>query len=133
MTTGVDIVGALLLADTGLLARVPVDSIKAAKLPDGITLPALLVRLVSQVSRQTLTRQAKTRRIDRVSVTVRAASYEEQTEIIALVQNCCAGVTAAGIAGGERVAVLDAGQGPDLLGPGDSFEQAQDFRVSYDA
>lgn len=132
MTTGVDIIGEILLGNSALLARVPAESIKAGKLPDGIALPALLVRRVSKVSRQTLKREAKTRKVDRISVTVRAASYDDQTEIIALVEDCCVGVTADAIAGGERVSVLDAGTGPDLLGPGDSFEQAQDLRVSYD-
>jgi hypothetical protein len=132
MTTGVDIVGEILLRNAALLAKVPADRIKAGKLPDGIDLPALLVRRVSKIKRQTLRRGSKTRKIDRVSVTVRAASYREQVDIIALVEDCCSDVTG-DLAGAERVAVLDAGGGPDLLGPGDSFEQAQDFRVSYDA
>lgn len=132
MTTGVDIIGAILQADTALLARVPADRIKAGKLPEGIALPALLVRRVSKISRQPLKRGAKTRKVDRVAVTVRAASYRDQAAIIGLVEDCGVGVTG-NIAGGERVAVLDAGTGPDVTGPGNSFEQTTDFRVSYDA
>ena len=130
--TGADIIGALLRADSALLARVPEASIKAGRLPDGITPPALLVRVISSVERQALRRGAATRTVDRVSVTVRAGSYRDQTAIIALVKARCAGRTG-NIGGGRNVAILTAGTGPDINGPGDSFEQAQDFRVSFDA
>jgi hypothetical protein len=31
------------------------------------------------------------------------------------------------------VSILTAGTGPDVAGPNDSYEQTQDFRVSFDA
>ena len=37
------------------------------------------------------------------------------------------------IGGALRVSILTAGLGPSLNGPGNSFEQTQDFRVSWDA
>lgn len=132
MTTGVDIVGALLRAYPALIAVVAVPSIKAGALPDGTPLPAILVRRVSKVSRQQLVRGPLTRKVDRVAVAVRAASYREQVAIIGLIEDCCVGQTG-DIGGGLRVSILDAGTGPDVRGPADSFEQTQDLRVSYDA
>lgn len=132
MKTGVDIIGSLLLADLNLINRYPPATIKAGLLPDRVTLPALLVRLVSSVERQPLKRGATTRTTDRVSVTVRAASYDEQVELIGLVKKCCAGRTG-DIGGGSSVSILTAGTGPDLIGPAASFEQSQDFRVGFDA
>jgi len=130
--TGVDIIGALLTGYAPLLAVVPLERIKAGMLPDGVTLPALLVRDVSSVERQSLRRGATTRTTDRVSVTVRAANYRDQKAIIALVKDCCAGKVGA-IGGAAAASVLTAGTGPDLIGPAMTFEQSQDFRVSFDA
>jgi hypothetical protein len=130
--TGPDIIGARLLAHAPLLGRVPVEHIKGGMLPDGIGLPAILVRTVSLIDRQTLAREDWVRSTARVSVTVRAASYVDQTDIIAMVRSCCPGAFAA-IGGAMRVSILTDSLGPDLIGPGNSFEQAQDFKVSFDA
>ena len=130
--TGVDIIGALLRDDDAVVGRVPLDRIKAGVLPDNVLLPALLVRLVSSVERHRLKRAATTRTVDRVSVTVRAGSYDDQVAIIDLVKKCCAGVTG-DVGGGAAVSILTAGTGPDLIGPAASFEQSQDFRVGFDA
>ena len=69
---------------------------------------------------------------ERVSVAVRAASYREQVAAIKAIRRSSAGVI------GDyppvmRVSILTAGTGPDMRGPADSFEQTQDFRVSFDA
>ena len=130
--SGVAIVGDLLRGYAQLLEVVPADRIKAGRLPDGVALPALLVRKVSSVDRQPLKRGADVRETERVSVTVRAKSYREQVAVIKLVRTCCAGKTG-NLAGFARTSVLTAGTGPDIAGPGDSFEQTQDFRVSFDA
>lgn len=130
--TGASIVGTLLRDDTEIATAVPAERLKLGALPDNIPLSAILLRIVSSIERQTLVRGAKTRTVDRVSVTVRAASYREQTRLIGLVKKCCAGRTG-DVGGGQSVSILTAGTGPDLRGPGDSFEQTQDFRVSHDA
>lgn len=129
--TGGDIIVDLLNAYAPLGAVVPATRIKLGALPDGMTLPALLVRTVSSIDRQTLKRRARVRQTDRTSVTVRAASFREQRAIIALVRAACAGRTG-DLSSATGVSVLTAGLGPDLLGPGDSFEQAQDFKVSFE-
>ena len=130
--TGVDIIGALLRESAAVQALVPAERIKAGRLPDDVALPALLVAVTSEMERQQLKRGATTRTTQRVSVTVRAASYRDQREAIHLVRDCCAGRTG-DVGGGSRVSILTAGAGPDLDGPGNTFERTQDFRVSYDA
>lgn len=129
---GSDIIGALLIKEPDLAAIAAADGIKAGRLPDATSLPALLVRVISSVDRQPLERDNIVRRTDRVSVTVRARSHTERQQIIAAVRRCCAGKVGA-IGGGNNVSILTAGMGPDVNGPGDSFEKAQDFRVSWDA
>lgn len=132
MTSGVDIVGGLLREDDLVTARVPSAQIKAGRLPDGVALPALLVRSISKIERQPLKKTATVRVAERVSVTVRAASYREQTEVMKLVRDCLRGWLGS-LGDAQRASILTAGTGPDLLGPGDSFEQSDDFRVTYDA
>ena len=130
--SGIQIVGALLQNDANLTQKVPPERMKAGKLPDSVVLPALLLRSISLVERQTLKRGHTVRTAERIAVTVRAASYRDQAAIIRMIRAACAGRQGI-IAGFSGVAVHSAGTGPDLLGPGDSFEQTQDFRVSYDA
>lgn len=129
--TGADILGALLYDYPPLLAVVPVERIKGGRLPPDTPLPALLVRTISSVDRPRLKRGFADRVLDRVSVTVRAASYDDQIRTLDLVVEACSHQRGA-IAGAANVSVLTAGRGPDLSGPGDSFEQAQDFRIGFD-
>lgn len=132
VVAGVEITGSLLRAAAAVTALVPDDRIKAGALPEQAPLPAILIRSVSSVERDILKRGASTRTIDRVAVTVRAASYREKGQLIKLINIALAGMTG-DIGGGLRVSILSAGIGPDLRGPGNSFEQTHDFRVSYDA
>ncbi len=128
--TGADIIGALVLATPAIINEIPATRIKLGKLPDNIELDALLIRTVSSVERRTLKRGATVRTIDRVSATVRAASYRNQAAMILLLKNALAGRTG-NIGGGTSVSVLHAGTGPDVNGPGNSFEQTIDFKVSF--
>lgn len=128
--TGVDIVGALLRAEAAERPVAP-DSVKAGMLPEGMALPALLVRSVSTIERLRLKRGTVVRTVERVSVTVRAASYREQVAIMKWARARCSGWVG-NMAPAERISILFAGIGPDLLGPGNSFEQGTDFRVSFD-
>ena len=130
--SGSAIIAELLRADVALAALVPAERIKGGRLPDGIALPALLVRTISGTEWQALERGATVPTTDRVAVAVRAESYREQRALIRLIVAACAGRTGS-IAGFDSVAVLTAGTGPDGIGPGDSYEQTQDFRVSFDA
>lgn len=129
--TGAEIMGVLFLANQPLTAAVAEQAIKAGRLPDGVTLPSVLVRTVSLIDRQPLRRQGWIRSIARVSAMVRATSYEEQIGIIGLVRGIPLGAVGT-IGTAQNVVVLTAGLGPDVIGPGDTFEQTQDFRVAFD-
>lgn len=129
--TGAELAAILLRADTTVTARVPQAHIKLGALPEGAPLPALLVRTVSSSPAQFLRRGSMQRETARVSVLVRAASYREQVAIMKAVRRCCADWTG-DMAPAERVAILAAGDGPDVIGPSNSFEQTTDFRVSFD-
>ncbi|MBT2242684.1 hypothetical protein JQK15_03960 [Sphingobium sp. BHU LFT2] len=129
---GSDIIGALMGEYQPLLDLVPVTQIKAGLLPDDSPLPAIVVSGISVVDRQPLKRLALVRRTERVSVTVLARSHVERQAIIAAVRKCCAGRTG-NVGDALNVAVITAGTGPDVNGPGGRFERAQDFKVSFDA
>lgn len=130
-TDGTGIIGALLRDHEALTSIVPVGNIKRGRLPDNISLPALVVTEISQVERHALVRGTTVRTVDRVAVAGRFASNEQRTKVMEIVKQCCAGRTGT-IAGAANVSILTAGRGPDLNGPGDSFEKTADFRVSYD-
>ncbi|NVD43484.1 tail completion protein gp17 [Qipengyuania atrilutea] len=128
--SGVDIIGALLLADTAVTDFVPPSMIKAGRLPDGVSSRSLVVRSISLVERVTLKREALVRVRERVSVTIRAANYDDQKALTKLVRDACAGRTGT-IANFDAVSVIAAGTGPDVNGPADTFEKAQDFMVGF--
>jgi hypothetical protein len=128
--TGADIITALLRQDSAGVAMTPIEWIKMGQLPATVTLPVLLVRVVSSSDRQPLKWTPQTRMTDRVSVTVRADTYRDQVKAMKLVRAACGGRTG-DIADARAVSVLTAGKGPDLSGPGNTFEQACDFRVSF--
>lgn len=115
-----------------LLEDLPEAVVKLGRLPDGVGLPALLVRTVSEIERQPLKRQGWVRRVERVAVAIRARSYREQKALLRAINAACVGPKG-DVAGCRNVSILAAGVGPDVDGPGGSFEQTHDFRVSFDA
>lgn len=129
---GVDIVGALLLDSDAVVSQVPAANIKAGLLTEDAGLDALLVREISSTEEPRLKRGAVVRYVDRVSVTVRARTYVAMDSIKIAVRGACAGFTGS-MYGAANIAITSAGGGPDLIGPGNTFEKAVDFRVTYDA
>lgn len=129
---GVEIIGNLLRNFSGFTSIIEVGNIKAGALPDNAPLPALLIRSVSTPDRPLLDGSQRAPTFERVSVTVRAGNYREQRAIMALVKTCCAGKFG-NIPGVTRWSVTGAGKGPDLRGPGNSFEAGRDFKVFYSA
>lgn len=128
---GCTIIGTLLRQSADLVAVVAAPSIKEGAIPKGAPLPLVLLENVSSVEpNQTLCRPDNPLTVDRVAVTIRSASVRERKLIRWLVMRACAGKTG-NIAGAKNVAILAAGAGPDLRGPGDSFDKIQDFRVTY--
>lgn len=130
---GCTIIGTLLRGDAGIINIVPATNIAEGAPPRGAQLPIILIESTSSVEPgQPLVRGAAVMTVDRVAVTIRAASHRDRKRIRALVVACCAGKTGS-IAGASNVSVLTAGAGPDLRGPADSFDRTQDFRVFYNA
>jgi hypothetical protein len=129
--SGASIIGNLLREDDGVGTLVADDSIKAGRLPDNAPLPALLIRTISSVEQPMLVRTGYVRMTDRIAVTIRAADYRCKETLRKLVLACCAGVTG-DVPGFDNVVIDNAGLGPDLNGPSNTFEQTQDFKVSYD-
>ena len=132
--SGSEIVGKLLRDNAALTQKVAASAIKGGRLADTEALPVLLVRSLSIVDRQSLALEAMVRTTERVSVTVRADSYRERKAIMDLLRSAGrAGIAIAAMGIARNISVLTAGAGPELNGPGDSFERNQDFYVSYDA
>lgn len=128
---GVEIIASLLREHADLTAIIPAASIKGGALGDGEI--GILVRSVSVIDWQPLAHEAIVHSTERVSATVRAKSYREQVGAMKLIRRACAGITNATIGTATQVAVLTAGTGPDVNGPANTFEKAQDFRVSFNA
>lgn len=126
------IVGTLLRDFADLTAIVPVDGIKEEAVPANTPLPVLPIESVSIVERHPLKRGQTTRTIERVSVNIRAASHRDRKRIRLLVIDACAGKFG-DIAGAKSVSIITAGAGPNMRGPGDSYDRRQDFKVTYDA
>ena len=129
--TGVEIVGTLLRQRPALTAIVAAEWIKAGSLSEDAPLPSLLVRTVSLTDWQTLRVGAMIRSTGRIGVAVRAVSYAQQLVLIREVRRLHGFTGDLGEA--RRIAIRTNGLGPDMRGPGGSFEQTQDFRVSFDA
>jgi hypothetical protein len=131
--TGAEIIGELLRTDEPLTAVVREEAIKGGKLSDDEAVPVLLVRSISIVDRQTLALEEKVHVTERVSVTVRAGSYRQRATIMPLVRSAGrAGLVIPAMDNATNISVLTAGAGPELMGPGDTYERNQDFTVSYD-
>lgn len=129
---GADIAGALLREYADLISIVPAAQIKISTLPEGASLPHILLSTVSSVERKPLKRGATVRTTDRIAVRVRASSLREVRVIRRLVVRCCAGRTG-DIGGGSAVSITTDGAGPEGRGADNAFERTQDLRVSFDA
>lgn len=131
---GAEIMGDVLRKNVALTSVVRAPAIKGGRLADEEGLPVLLVRSLSIVDRQALALEAMVRTTERISVTVRAASYRDRKAIMGLLRSAGrAGMVIDALDDARNISVLTAGAGPELNGPGNSFERNQDFYVSYDA
>ncbi|MEH3121082.1 MAG: hypothetical protein PGN16_03735 [Sphingomonas phyllosphaerae] len=124
------IVGTLLRANTTLIEIIPEEWIKIAELPEDAPMDAILIRSVSLIERQFLSVGSVYQCSERVSVAVRTSKYRPQEAILRLVRQSCHGFTGA-LLDATAISIRTDGRGPDLRGPGGSFEKTQDFRVAY--
>lgn len=132
MSGGVDIVRALLSADSAVLALVPVGRIGAGVLPGSTQLPAIGLAQISGVDRNIASQGAKVNVTQRIQVTVMAADYVRQEQVIKAVRKACR--DQAGTLGGyTNVSVLTDGTGADFqFGSGAGiYMKTQDFKVNF--
>lgn len=143
--SAVKIIRALLAADTIVSALVPSSRIIAGVLPQGVVLPAVAVTEVSRVDRDSLKPGSFAHSTSRVQVTVIAASYPVQKQLLEAVRHACRdklGVLDSTVVGDWQtyflhigisgVSVLLAGTGPDFNDSVTGFYmQSQDFKVSF--
>lgn len=128
--SAVMIMRALLVGHAPLVALVPQVRIVAGDVPDG-DLPAIGIREISAVEKDTVARAGNTLITSRVQVTVYAASYPQQKAILkaAKLGN---GVFTGQVAGFAVRSVLRDMIGPDMGNPAiPTFEQSRDFKVTF--
>ena len=121
----------LLENDAALVAVVPAASQFAGLIPQGTALPALAITSVSTVRRQEV--NADNFCIERVQVTVHAATYPQQKQVLALVR--AALPRRPGTVNGVEVdSILKDATGPDFRNDAVDppiFMGEQDFIVRY--
>lgn len=128
---GVAAMRALLVADAGVTALAPATRISAGDLPQGVTLPAISIDLISSTDRN-IPSQGATRHVsDRVQITTLAATYPALKSLQEAVKTACADKFPA-VAGISNVTVHTQNQGPDFRDEENSVRMGtQDFRVTY--
>ncbi len=130
--SGVDVIGALLLADRAITALVPEEQIKAGMLPEGSPPTGIVLKRISRpLHVQPLSAGAMRRFRERVQVTVQAPNYELQDRLVDLVTSACSD-RIGDIGGVTAVSVLYAGTGPDFMDEDATlFMGSVDFFVSF--
>lgn len=129
--SGVAVVRALLVASAPLTSVVSAARISAGVLPVGTAIPSIGVMEVSSSDRNKPKPGLTTHVRDRVQVTVMAANYVQQKQLIRLVRSACKNYIG-DIAGVTEVTVHTDGRGPDFddVDAG-LYMQTQDFLVEF--
>lgn len=128
---GVAVLRNLLANNADLTALVPASRIQAGVLPQGTPLPSISITQVSGRDMNIPSPGPTRHVIDRVQVTVLAASYPAQKQIQAAVKDAAADKfpDASGI---SRVVVHTDGRGPDFMSEdANIYLGTADFRISY--
>jgi hypothetical protein len=120
----------LLSTSAALVAVVPATRIQAGDLPQGVALPAIGITHVSGIWRQEISKQSKSC-LARVQVTVLAASYAQQKQIIELVRDAVPRTH--GVVNGVQIdSILRQPDGPDMSDPAlGLYIQTQDYMVNF--
>ena len=119
----------LLANNAPLNAQVPAVRVIGGVLPQGIELPAISVTHVSTVRPQMVNAASKLC-VSRVQVTVMAASYQSQKDVMALVR--AALPRSRGSVNGVAVdSILIDIEGPDFTDEAGLYMGSIDYRVTY--
>lgn len=130
--SGVAVIQYLLAHAAAVTTVVPADRIVGGDVPLGMAYPAIGVKSVGAVGRNT-TAMTSARRLmtERVQVTVVAKTYKQKKTIHALIAAACPN-TRGTVNGVDCDSVIPDSEGPDL---DDSetgiYQQSQDFFVKY--
>ena len=122
----------LLVADAALTALVPASRIQADVMPLDTALPAIALQSISIVD-QNIPSPGPTRFVrERVQVTVMAANYSSQREVLEAVRHAAADQINFDAAGITNVTVHTENMGPDGIANGTNIRtRSQDFMVRY--
>jgi len=129
--SGVSVIRALLVASSGLTDIVPATKIFAGVVPLKTAVPAISVGQVSGTENLTVKMATRPMRVERVQVTVEAASYKQQKEVLELVREAC--VRGSGNVNGVTLdSILPDGEGPDFMDHDTKvYFQSRDFIVKW--
>lgn len=132
--SGVTVIRHLLASDAAILALVPDTRIMGGPLPLKTALPAIGVSRISTVERTTVS-MAGTRKMQtqRVQVTIHAATYLQQGQLVGLVRLACINRNGT-VNGVDLDSILPGGEGPDGFEPDPGiYQQTMDFIVKWRA
>ncbi len=129
--SGVAIIRYQLIFDYSVVNVVPESRIMAGTLPINTELPAISIKQVSGSEFKTIKRSGEQLAIERIQVTVLAASYVQQKETIELIRNALP--TVRGIVNDIYVDSIEHElDGPDLYSENPViYEQSIDYIVRY--
>lgn len=131
--SGVAALRSRLAGNAALIAVVPAARIFSGVIPLKTTLPAIGLTQISGVEEPTVAMRqlGKQLRTDRVQVTIEAASYPSQKQILELVRAACGHFTGA-VNGVDLLSIRPAGQGPDFYDADTQiYTQSCDFMVAW--
>jgi hypothetical protein len=127
---GVPIALEVAMAPGPIADRVPDEQIWGGSVPQGTPLPILLFLSITSNDHATVAPGERVRTTDRVRVAVRADTYQEKADLLALVQACFRDRIGAW-AGTEANTIHLDGVGPDMEIDTGIYEQSQDLLVSF--
>jgi hypothetical protein len=128
---GVAAVRSALVANAALIALVPAARIGSGVLPQGTALPAISITSVSSVDRNIPNPSTYRHVMERVQVTVMAATYPSQKTILKAVRKAAAD-TMPTVTGLVSVTIHTDSAGPDFMYDEASiYLGSQDFKVTY--
>lgn len=114
------------------LVEVPAASVVSGDLPITTPVPALGVSEVSALERTTVSMKEVARlQVERVQVTIHAATYLQQKQLVRLVAAACRNRKAL-VGDVDVLSILPAGEGPDGFVPDPViYQQTIDFMVAW--
>lgn len=130
--SAVKVIRALLIAHAPVLALVPAARIVADKVPQGMSLPAIVLTEISRVELPTVSQAQRAVQVTaRVQVTVHASTYPDQKAVLQATR-LGAGAHTGTVAGIAVRSVMRDVVGPDMTDDeAGVYQQSRDFKVVF--